>query len=537
MTCALSIPRAAEVKQRISGSALSTLTKFSKVQDQMASSSSSQPSLLFLPLVLLFLSSSCEQIPFKVVDLVNPVLHFQPHPILGHASQGAEDIISCERIRVFGLSRSNIRSYANAFRVTLKPSDAIPERLYGKIEVCFHGNASIGLCQCEKDEWKTVPKQLWSTVMSPYQDRYIDVKLVDGLSGSITVSVEEEFQQWRLFCLGFGFVLLLLAPIISSWVPFYYSSSMALGVLLVILILLFQGMKLLPTGRKSVFYLTIYGSVLGAGSFFLHYFSMLVNSVLVNFGLSEDMYNPVSVFVLLGIILAGAALGYWVVRKFVLSEDGSVDVGIAQFVMWAMRIVAAVFIFQSSLDTLYATVVFFTCWAICSLITSMKRQRQPSMQLAHSVKGNMWQRKSGYKSPNHKRAEFLRSAKMGSEKTAWGSPKSPYVWSNSPTKGLVVLSPDKGVTDQDYYSTFHKTPGRKQFSKKEWKEFTRESTRQAMAEWASSPEFTDWIIDHADRIQLMPGESSDDSIASVSDSSDENIAGETGSALSFFRWC
>lgn len=57
----------------------------------------------------------------------------------------------------------------------------------------------------------------------------------------------------------------------------------------------------------------------------------------------------VSVFVLLGIILAGAALGYWVVRKFVLSEDGSVDVGIAQFVMWAMRIVAAFFIFQVAL--------------------------------------------------------------------------------------------------------------------------------------------------------------------------------------------
>lgn len=52
--------------------------------------------------------------------------------------------------------------------------------------------------------------------------------------------VDAEFQQWRLFCLGLGFVLLLLAPLISSWVPFYYSSSMALGVLLVVLILLFQ---------------------------------------------------------------------------------------------------------------------------------------------------------------------------------------------------------------------------------------------------------------------------------------------------------
>lgn len=60
---------------------------------------------------------------------------------------------------------------------------------------CIYRNASIGLCQCEKDEWKTVPKQLWSTVMSPYQDRYIDVKLVDGFTGSITVSVEE---GWHL---------------------------------------------------------------------------------------------------------------------------------------------------------------------------------------------------------------------------------------------------------------------------------------------------------------------------------------------------
>lgn len=48
------------------------------------------------------------------------------------------------------------------------------------------------------------------------------------------------------------------------------------------------------------------------------------------------------------IILAGAALGYWIVRKFVISEDGSVDVGIAQFVKWAMRIIGATSILQVS---------------------------------------------------------------------------------------------------------------------------------------------------------------------------------------------
>lgn len=33
-------------------------------------------------------------------------------------------------------------------------------------------------------------------------------------------------------------------------------------------------------------------------------------------------------------------------RKFVISEDGSVDVGVAQFVKWAMRIIGFTFILQ-----------------------------------------------------------------------------------------------------------------------------------------------------------------------------------------------
>jgi hypothetical protein len=33
---------------------------------------------------------------------------------------------------------------------------------------------------------------------------------------------------------------MLLAPIISSWVPFYYGSSMAIGIFLVVIIILFQ---------------------------------------------------------------------------------------------------------------------------------------------------------------------------------------------------------------------------------------------------------------------------------------------------------
>lgn len=92
-------------------------------------------------------------------------------------------------------------------------------------------------------------------------------------------------------------------------------------------------MKLLPFGRKNFFYLvTIYGSVvrvvlnllvlesnffnyvkvryenarkstlhlifrlqLGAGSYLFHHFSVMVNSVLVNFGISEEMHNLVRI--------------------------------------------------------------------------------------------------------------------------------------------------------------------------------------------------------------------------------------------------
>ncbi|KAI7990498.1 hypothetical protein LOK49_LG12G02294 [Camellia lanceoleosa] len=68
----------------------------------------------------------------------------------------------------------------------------------------------------------------------------------------------------------------------------------------------------------------------------------------------------------------GAALGYWMVRKFVIAEDGSVDVGIAQFVKWAMCVIAATFIFQSTLDTPLAMGALASCLSICFLITFFK---------------------------------------------------------------------------------------------------------------------------------------------------------------------
>jgi uncharacterized membrane protein YeaQ/YmgE (transglycosylase-associated protein family) len=137
-----------------------------------------------------------------------------------------------------------------------------------------------------------------------------------------------------------------MAPVVSSWVPFYYSSAMTLGVLLVVLVLLYQGMKLLPTGRKSTMYIVLYGSMVGLGTVVLNYFSGLLSTVLMELGFGEDMFSPVAIFVSVAIGLIGAWLGFWGVRKLVLSEDGRVDAGTATFVKWAIRIVGCVMLLQ-----------------------------------------------------------------------------------------------------------------------------------------------------------------------------------------------
>ncbi|XP_043702758.1 uncharacterized protein LOC122652937 [Telopea speciosissima] len=502
---------------------------------------SSTSVLLFaLSLLLFFYHSSSEPTNFKEIHLGDPVLDLAPSLLDGYSStRGAKDMVSCGRVRVAGLPRWKIKSYANSVRVSVIPSVVIPESLYSKIEVCSHWNSSLGLCQCAKDEWKSIQKELWSASMSPYDDRYVDVKFNGGVTGSVTVTIEEEFHQWRLFFLAFGFILLLLAPVVSNWVPFYYSSSMAIGVFLIILILLFQGMKLLPTSRKNVFYLAVYGSVLSFGSFLVHYFSVLVSSILVSFGLSQDMQNPVSVFVLVGIVLAGAALGYWIVRKFVISEDGTVDVGIAEFVKWAMRIMAMTSVLLSTLDTPLALVAMASSWAICFIISSFKWRGSTLTKQSHTGSRGLWSVRAKHTPPSHNRAEFLsRSAKMDSQRALWNSPKRAFAWSDSPTKGLVLSNTVKGASsqqDRDYYSTFHSVPTRKRFSKKEYEDFTSESTKHAINELASSPDFTNWIVENASRIQLLPDDSSDDSMESGSGSSEETVV-EGGNGLNLFKW-
>ncbi|RVW15906.1 hypothetical protein CK203_073090 [Vitis vinifera] len=287
-------------------------------------------------------------------------------------------------------------------------------------------------------------------------------------------------------------------------------------------------------------------ALLGAGSFLLHQFSMLVNTILVNFGLSEEMHNPVSIFALVGLILAGAALGYWIVRKFVISEDGSVDVGVAQFVKWGMRLIATTFILQSTLDTPLALGALVSCWAIWILITSPKWRRR--VYKKYSENRSPWGWKSREATAKHNRAEFLsRSGKtilVGHHGIAQRVRllglihrlEDYGIYLLLAVAGVISRHKTRGIRNQqDYYSTFHKTPSRKKFSKKDWEDFTRESTRQAMGDMVSSPEFTDWIVEHADRIQVLPDDSSDETIGSGSDSTEETAV-LSGNRPGLFKW-
>ena len=47
------------------------------------------------------------------------------------------------------------------------------------------------MCQCEKDAWKSVYKGIWISMISPYEDKYVDVKFIGDVSGSVTISVDE----------------------------------------------------------------------------------------------------------------------------------------------------------------------------------------------------------------------------------------------------------------------------------------------------------------------------------------------------------
>ncbi|NP_001150861.1 rhodopsin-like receptor precursor [Zea mays] len=370
------------------------------------------------------------------------------------------------------------------------------------LELCFHRNATVGPCQCAASQWQKMPKSgLWMQAISPYDHRILDFRMPTDPSRSVVVSTEEEFLLHRVVFLVLGLVLMVVAQTLSESVVFYYGGAMTIGIFLVILIILFQGMKLLPTGRKSSLAIFTYSSLVGMTTYFLHYLSGMLRSVLVEIGIAEDMHNPLGIFVLVSVILAGAWFGYWGVRKFVLAEDGSVDEGVAYFVEWAILIVSAVMILQSSLDYLFA----FTTLVLCGIIKVIARIEGKSKVLRYIFGGlsDGTSRNSSrygdfdedYSSMNEDRQDGFGNLHGGYQRHA---PRR-----NSPLAGSAkTLS--QGVAMDSFYSTFHTTPERMEFTKEEYEAFTRKETKKAMKQLLSSPDFNRWALANADRISVAP---------------------------------
>ncbi|XP_068654629.1 uncharacterized protein [Aristolochia californica] len=416
------------------------------------------------------------------------------------------------RIQIQGLSRfQNLAKYAHSWKLKVEFSQTSPGVYPQNVEICFHRNASLGLGNCSPGEWEKL-KVSWIRSISPFGDKFLDIRMLSRSSVSLEVSTEEEYLWYRVIFLVLGTLLMTLAPSLSMSVVFYYSSAMTIGVILVILMVLFQGMKLLPTGRKSSLAIVMYSSIVGIGSFLLRYLSGLLRSALVEIGLSEDMFNPIAIFLLVILILAGAWLGFWGVRKVVLTEYGCVDVSIAHFVKWSIWIFSAVMILQSSLDTLLATEALVSAIMISAFtrrIVKHRLLRRLYKCLCRTGK-RFWTSNIHFPaSYDYSLADYEyipKNQRSGSESRMRRTRPSKCSPCSTPVKVITNTTPHRQSDDETYYSTFHNTPERRRFSKEEWEAFTRDSTKKALQDLVASPNFTDWAVANAEKITLTPTE-------------------------------
>ncbi|PWZ54526.1 hypothetical protein Zm00014a_025650 [Zea mays] len=250
--------------------------------------------LLFIPSVIVLVVTSAAALsvstPVELTVTSHPPASVHlPHarPLPGGGTAGPY----CTRVLLQGRP-SRIRDPSRFFHALRLRANAT--RPHG-LELCFHRNATVGPCKCAASQWQKMPKSgLWMQAISPYDYRILDFRMPADPSRSVVVSTEEEFLLHRVVFFVVGLVLMVVAHTLSESVVFYYGGAMTIGIFLVILIILFQGMKLLPTGRKSSLAIFAYSSVVGMTTYFLHYLSGMLRSVLVEIGIAEDMHNPVS---------------------------------------------------------------------------------------------------------------------------------------------------------------------------------------------------------------------------------------------------
>ncbi|XP_010426513.1 PREDICTED: uncharacterized protein LOC104711511 [Camelina sativa] len=379
----------------------------------------------------------------------------------------------CERLHISGLERLNhIDRYAHSLKLTLLSNTSNSVRT--SIDVCFHRNSSRAIGMCSHGQWEKVSKGLpWVGIMSPFDYKILDIRTYGSSSEVVTLELvaKQEFFMYRIVFLMMGIVLLNLASRLSKSVAFYYIGAMSFGIVILATLIIYQGIKRLPTRGKSRLELFLYSSMIGVGGYFLQYICGLIQDLPMQIGISEDLYFPLAILLVAFVYLFGAWSGFWTVKKFFVTKDGSIDIGTSIYVCWTIRAFAVVLILQSSLDPLLAggALVSGILISTISKIISKKMlaQRPESCRpgLTHAT-------------------TFASPLPRGSNKKLRTVP----------------------LSDSDIFpSSFHKTPeGRRKLTKEELEKFTKESTEKAMRELVSSPGFGEWAVKNATRISVNP---------------------------------
>ncbi|PPE01446.1 hypothetical protein GOBAR_DD01527 [Gossypium barbadense] len=453
--------------------------QFLKSDSTMGTRKRDLPSALLLCLIFFLLSSFSSFASAQKLSLVvgefNKTLQLTPG-VQVEKSPGLKPgtKVVCERVHVDGLPRfRNLMKFAHSVKLKVSQGNSTLRR--PNVEVCFHRNASLGIGMCPQGKWEKVSNRLWAKSMSPFDRKLLDIRMTSSSTQTVEVSLK-------------------------------------------------RGMKLLPTGRKSSLAIVIYSSMLGLGSILLRYIPQLVQSILSEMGITEDMYNPLAMFLLGFLVLAGAWLGFWVVRKLVLTEDGSIDISTSYFVAWTIRIVAAIMMLQSSMDPILAVEAFLSGIMLSSVLCKVTRLRflrrvyKKLFKLAKVIGRNT---QIPDLSPDlYSHDEYTYRKPEDSNFLNRRSKHLPLASCNTSLLGKQLMSLSRPLLQelprhlrvscqiQTLSHPSFTTHQRRNFSKGEWEKFTRDSTKRAVEELVSSPDFSKWAAANAERITVTPRSSS-----------------------------
>ncbi|XP_010451082.1 PREDICTED: uncharacterized protein LOC104733174 [Camelina sativa] len=213
--------------------------------------------------------------------------------VKGSSRLNQEDLPTlCEKIHIYGRQRfKHIDKYAHSLKVIV---NVLAGAKTTTTHVCFHRNLSLAIGMCPDNQWEKVSNGSWIQTMSPFDQKILNVRTTGSSKVTLKVSTVEEWCMIHIVFLILGSILLSSASTLSRSVAFYYTCVMFIGHILAVLLLLFQGLKRLPTGLSS-------------SALFLY------ASVLLAFCLSFNLY------------LNGILSGNFAVERLALAKDGSID--------------------------------------------------------------------------------------------------------------------------------------------------------------------------------------------------------------------